>query len=677
MSTASPLDLAREFLLLAPAEPADAVLQAARDRQAEWEAKLHDPRAPARLKEGAARKLRQLAPMLPLLEISAELGDMARAFSDPRSGKNQLLHLCELVAQKIAALPDGAEKSRLLSELEDRRDEAKAKAGTQVPIPPGTPPAGPDPALPEFETRLTGLRAAIDREDSNKLALLGLVAKANKAMSRLRDQGARDRAEREIDELDKQAQVLLLRATIKPVDFVGLAETHLAEAAAALDRGDLVAAPAPLAGAAALLPKLRSESREQLSPRHAALAARLRDLTLAAAADLAARKTAGDLLGALGAAIPLGDFSRASALLIRARTAIAAIVDPAARATAANRLSPLAGAVDNLRAEARARAEQQAAIDALLAEAHRLLASRDPAGSRKTLDQVRFSAAALSDPAAREAALSEVSALAARLAESPKPTVSRAQPPQTGGLLRLTPGEGSVVTGYLPVPLRLVARDRFIIGRYATESASLADFSVPLSETRVSRTHLTLLRKGDDILIHDGHGEKRGNGGSKLDEESLTPLPVPAGFSRERTISLGGVFSLSAQHLPTEGYAGPPQAADAFDTGGKTMVISLITGFMKFWAKADVHLPARVVWIFTDATLGTSPANAFALPHSGLADTHARIHFWQGAFWIETLRSGNAVRLGDRVLNKGEAVPLASGTTLHLGQLAYGVAIEP
>ncbi len=682
MSIASTLDQARDFLLLPPDAPAAAVLQAAHDRQAEWQSKVDDPKASARLKDGAARKLRELAPMLPCVHVEVQLGETSNAAQDERIGRNQFVRLCDNVAQKIAALPAGEEKAMLLCRLEDIRDNAN-KGATTSPAPPAPPPSPPppltpDPAVPVFEAKLADLQAAVDREEANKRTLMRLIAEATRAMSRLRDQADRDRAESEIENLERRAEELLSRVTQPPVHWPKLVAERLDAADAALDRGELAGAPGLLAKAAELFPQLGGDALAPATTRHASLTARHGQLVSAAEAEAANRRLATEKLAAAAAAIAQPDLPRATALLAQARTAVAAIRDLAARAGAEVEITELGARLLKLEREAREQAAKQRAVETNLVALRGLLDRRETAPAKKLLDETRTAASALADRAARDAALASLNTLAARLEELLKaPPLPPSRGPQPGQLLRLTPREGVLITGFVPVPLRFVARPRFVVGRFG--SGSPADVSVPLTEKRVGRGHVTFTRRGEELLIQDGDAEKPSANGSKLDEEPLATAPVPASFARERVLSLGGIFSFAAHHLPTEAPGGPlpPSAAHAEPGDGKTVAIALVTGCMKFTAKTDAHLPAQAVWLFTDASLGSSPAAAVSLSHSGLAELHARMHFWRDSFWIENLRSGNAVRVGDRVLAKGEAAPLHAGDTLHLGQLAYEVAIDP
>ena len=256
-------------------------------------------------------------------------------------------------------------------------------------------------------------------------------------------------------------------------------------------------------------------------------------------------------------------------------------------------------------------------------------------------------------------------------------------------MLKLVPRESPLVTGAVALPLHVVARQEFVIGRFSETGGSRANFSCPLAEKRVSRVHVTLSRKGEDIMICDGDGKAKSSNGSKLDDETLALTSVPASFERERTISLGGIFALTAQHFAGEAPSGPSATTDAADSG--TMIIALISGAMRFAPKSDTPPPAQVVWLFTDAAFGTAPGNPLVLPGSSLADKHGRVHFWQDGFWVENLRSGTGIGitdappagvdhtmvLGVRPLAKGEVVALRNGDTLKLGQIEYSVTIEP
>jgi hypothetical protein len=52
------------------------------------------------------------------------------------------------------------------------------------------------------------------------------------------------------------------------------------------------------------------------------------------------------------------------------------------------------------------------------------------------------------------------------------------------------------------------------------------------------------------------------------------------------------------------------------------------------------------------------------------------VHHWQDKFWIENLRSGAGVKLGEQPLPKGVARQLRGGDLLTLGNITYEVHIE-
>lgn len=261
---------------------------------------------------------------------------------------------------------------------------------------------------------------------------------------------------------------------------------------------------------------------------------------------------------------------------------------------------------------------------------------------------------------------------------SEPPTEAPPAKPDLGLVLMLVPKAGTAFTGPIPATLRFVARPRFLLGREMTDAPSLADYLVPNAFKPVSRIHVTFNLKNDEIMIQDGSPEKgRTPNGSKLDDEALTASPQPASFGQERTLLLGTVFSLSAQHLPGEATEGPPLGDTIKNSLNRTAVIRSLTGAMRFQGKADLPVPYTAVWLFSDATIGSAAGAAVVLPQAGLAEQHARVHHWQDGFWIENLRSGAAVRIGDRPLTKGEAAALRSGDVLTLGSVSYDVFVGP
>ena len=754
MSFVTTLEQAREFLLLAPEVDAAAVLRAAQDREAELRATSSNPKAPMIGRNAAAKKLKQLLPLLPMLQVEAELAALESSSGAPTGTQIHKIRLEQKkLAERVNALPDGDEKTIFLERLTVVHEALQPKTQSHSvppvappapepvapPPPPPPPPKPDDPALAVFAGKVAVLRNAIEQKETSKSRLNGYLAEARGVASVLRDEADRQRAVAQLGELAQAVDQLLAFAAETPPPFEDPTERILTgkirTLRAAIDRRDRSRAPFLLESARDLVPALRSRtSRDRFDGELTELEGAVEDLLAPPPADPAEARSA-EVLASVRSALVRGDLPAATALLTDAAAAIAAVQNHEVRkrrevelAEAKSQLARLKAEADaqaarlkaeaeaqaaKLKAEAEAQAArakaaaetearnraQLAAVTEKLNQARQAVGRGEQAEAQKLLGEAHPLASALADRAAREQALGDIARLAAEAAaikpkpppQPPPPPSPPAAPPQpapsaqpekpapasVGFVLRLIPKENSVGTGLLPPPLRFVARPRFLLGREESERHSRADFLAPKSFGQVGRVNATLSRKNDEIFIQDGDGQKKSTNGSKLDDELLPANPVPASFKRDRTILLSTVFSLTARHLLGEAPGGPPIDTQGQSLElGRTIAISTLTGAVRFQPVGELPMPVIAVWLFTDATLGSLPTCAVVLRNSGLADTQARVHHWQDKFWIENLRSGAGVKLGEQPLPKGVARQLRGGDLLTLGNITYEVHIE-
>lgn len=250
------------------------------------------------------------------------------------------------------------------------------------------------------------------------------------------------------------------------------------------------------------------------------------------------------------------------------------------------------------------------------------------------------------------------------------------QPLQPAVILQLEPLKGRSAPAARPVIF--VARDRFSIGRKPENEPPRADLLTPSTELRISRIHVTFFARQRQIQVVAGEEGKPSTNPATVDETPLSGTPVAMSFDEERRIDLTGVFILRAKHLPSSTPFGPP-----FEEGemngqfnNTTVLVPPIAGALRIRPQGEDRLPASAVWLFTDATVGTHPNCAVTLPQSGLAPEQVRIHFWRKSFWIEVLRSSSQVQLAGKVLQPGASQPLIAGQELRLGNFLYKVQLS-
>lgn len=678
MSIVSTLDQARDFLLLSPEIAPASVLLAAQEREAELRAKNSDAKAPTVARQGAGRKLKLLLPLLPALEVEVELAALEASSALPAGPHIHRLRLeHKNLAGRVTALPPGDERSIFIERLSVVQEALQPKQ----PLPPPPPVIASDPALAVFAAKLAALRLALGTKDTHKSCLTGLLAEARGVASVLRDEAARQQADGQLDDLGRLIDALSKSAPPPPPpEPEDPTEKILAEKIRilrlAVDKKDRSRAPFLLDAARDLASVLRAATaREKAATDLDELAAIVATLLAPPPPDPAEKGFAETVAALRNAIVERRDIASIGELLTVARVGFAKIQSPEARRLCESELASAAAEFSRHETVVRGRAIQ-AALTELFTGIRQALTRRDQPAALRSLTEARRRAAELPEAGAREIVLAEIVRLTAEAESAPPPLVPPLIKPDSALVLCLVPRAGTAFTGPLQLPLRFVARPRFLLGKELLESASLADFLAPNHFKAVARIQAVLSIRGEEVMIQDGNGELRSANGTKLDDETLPASPVPASFLRERSLVLGTVFALAAQHVPGDAPGGPPLGAAVQVSLNRTLVIKTLTGAMRFLAKGDFPLPLVAVWLFTDATIGSAPTCAVPLPNAGLAETHARLHHWQDGFWIENLRSGATVRIGDHTLTKGEARPLRQADVLRLGNISYDVQVE-
>jgi hypothetical protein len=99
-------------------------------------------------------------------------------------------------------------------------------------------------------------------------------------------------------------------------------------------------------------------------------------------------------------------------------------------------------------------------------------------------------------------------------------------------------------------------------------------------------------------------------------------------------------------------------------------------GAVRFQPVGTGLTAGQVVWLLSDAELGSNPAKAAVLELPGLAETQGRVHHHCQCFWLESLAPNGAVRINGRTLQPGEIAPLAGGQKLAIGPVEFRVSVE-
>lgn len=247
----------------------------------------------------------------------------------------------------------------------------------------------------------------------------------------------------------------------------------------------------------------------------------------------------------------------------------------------------------------------------------------------------------------------------------------------TGCVLRLIPqavSPGARTTA----PIHFVHRGCFMLGRQDTGVDFPTRFlprSVRHDEMTdtISRINTTFSLHEGGLFIQDGvvtpTGEiKPSNSGTFIDGRRIT-APVELSFASERRLRVGQMpYELSVLHLPggPTGGGTPPRPAG----GGE------LSGCLRFRAITCPEVPVQAVWIFTEATLGSSPQCAVQLGVAGMPAVALKINWRDGRFHLELPLGGlSSALLDTHRLAWGDTVPLGEKHDLQIGPLRYKVRV--
>lgn len=710
-----------ELLLPGDANPA-AVLEAAHARR---DFLLRQSKEGKKVqRDGAERKLRELEPILPELEIACELLELEAHAAGRRGplrkhelnlraaklgarlqamteGDARILRTARLAdAAVVFSGPDERELREIDAALEAARERAGAAAAADLPALADELAALREriERLPEGAKRAESLRrhAQVGAAHAQRRAALeheALAAGLEAVTARIPDVAAAhyDALRLELD---------ALRARIENVSEAGaraMLLAKLAAAGAALEhRGEQLEAALRAAQLDAFLAKVSALTAPELDPAQAeldGLRASLEKISAAARPALALRQEqAAAALQARRAELAATELlAAAEACLARA----AAAAGPAI-AAAIKELQDFAGRIAKLPATP-PRAALAAKIPAAIADCEQRREVFAIETALKALDEAVKTPGVTDLPERGQKIAARIDQLPAGEMQTalkielhrilPEPTVP--QPPpislEQGEVLRLAP---MALNGSLrPLPeILFVARSRFVLGRYPTraEATVSADFSCPLTMKKISREHVVLQRMGREILAQEGPTVVNGSWIADNRLSKNQPAPVKFAPAQEIVLGFGPVLTVIAQHLAAAAPEGPPivqrQSMSSFRPPSQP---NLLTGAVRFVPKPAMELPALAAWIFTDGALGSAPASAIVLP-SDFPATVGRVHYWDGGFWFENASVQPPVRLGaagsedgaaPRPLAPNEVVPLHSGDTLHFGPATFKISV--
>jgi len=266
---------------------------------------------------------------------------------------------------------------------------------------------------------------------------------------------------------------------------------------------------------------------------------------------------------------------------------------------------------------------------------------------------------------------------------------ARTRTPVAGQVLDLLP---AVLEGTLrrPMPnIQFVARAQFTLGRKGSADFTalfLPETAENKEKTRtISRVNTTLFLRGHQICVQDGEiaadgSQKPSVNGTIIDDKKITTA-LPLNFAKERRVKLGRPhsFEIRVVHLAGTTTGGPLSGAatGTLATQGATVVVGdRPTGCVRFSPFTNPDLPNLGVWIFSEASLGSSPDAAVILDRA-LPPVAVRVHYWSGGFWLEVPTDGKSVvSIDDRRTAAGEVFALQTSHRLTLGEHSFNLKVS-
>jgi predicted component of type VI protein secretion system len=239
-----------------------------------------------------------------------------------------------------------------------------------------------------------------------------------------------------------------------------------------------------------------------------------------------------------------------------------------------------------------------------------------------------------------------------------------------GTKLKLTPANPDAILG-----IHLVARPIFKIGRSRLDADYVAWFW-PRSHSNDERTrHLSRVHVFAEI--HDGKFCLRDGGsvgGSNFDGQPLASEKWEP-IARRATLVMSGEYFLDVQPAASA-YPGEPVIKNIkLWNGPPESQVPPVAGAVHFSPINTEPAHHLAVWLFTDASFGSSRQNPVALEDQGLAEIQGRFHHYHGAFWLENCSKNDAVRVNYYNLKPNEIAPLINGQLVQIGRINYHVEV--
>ena len=226
--------------------------------------------------------------------------------------------------------------------------------------------------------------------------------------------------------------------------------------------------------------------------------------------------------------------------------------------------------------------------------------------------------------------------------------------------------------------VRLVARPDFKLGRDDEEADYLTVFW-PLNKKNrersctMSRVHVIFEREGARLTLRD---QAKFAGALWNDEVLAQGEAMP--FEAAGELQIGDGYRLEVFPITNAPQIRPPTIVNEGRWRGPAPPRKppQIPGAVRFRPLETEPPPWDAVWVFTEATFGSSAANAVVLGHPEVEPEHGCFHYYRNCFWVRSAGPNATVLVNDEPCAPGHIIPLASYQMLQIGSCRYCVEIS-
>jgi len=242
---------------------------------------------------------------------------------------------------------------------------------------------------------------------------------------------------------------------------------------------------------------------------------------------------------------------------------------------------------------------------------------------------------------------------------------------QTGAVLRLLPIKPPNALAQV-----FIARSQFKIGR-SRKYADFVTWLLPQNPAnyertmKISRVQVLAECRDGRLYLRDADSKSGSSfDGPRLPSEKWEPI------TRRAALTLADEYFLDVQPFASAYPSEPPIKNLSVWKGPSDYAPPLARGCVRFVPINSSLVDHNAVWIFTDATFGSSQTNPVHFQDDSVAEIQGRFLYFRGAFWLENCIDNSSVRINGQNLKADEIVPLIAGDLVQIGTADFQVEIQ-